>query len=74
MSEAEMEEVVAAMIEAVVVGTAMIEAAAVTAKMEVATETAAAAVMAKTAVVTETAMVVTGNAAADSNDRGNTGS
>jgi hypothetical protein len=89
MSEAETEEVVAAMIEVVVVGTAMIEAAAVTAKTEVATEMVAAAVTAKMAVVTETAtaavtakmvvatetvMVVMGNAVADSNDGGNTGS
>jgi hypothetical protein len=65
MSEAETEEVVAAMIEA---------AAAGTAKMEVATETAVVAVMAKMAIATETATVVMGNAAADSNDGGNSGS
>jgi hypothetical protein len=60
MSEVEMEETVAATIEAAAAETAMIEAAAVTAKMEVVTETAMA--------------VMTGNAVADSNDGGNAGS
>jgi hypothetical protein len=52
MSEAEMEEAVEATIEAAAAGTATIEAVAVMAKMEVATEMAVAAVTAKTAVMT----------------------